>query len=149
MHERAESLWRSAGDQNGRERESIAADAYTCGEKALDLYQGYFLPGDTEQVWTAAYRERLRTKFLRLVLQQGLYLEKSGQWHKAAETFERGLETDELAEEFYQHLMTCYQTLGQQAEATRIYSRCRTVLASILGIAPSAKTEAIYSSFRK
>ncbi len=60
-------------------------------EKALELYRGSFLPGDTGQPWTAAYRERLRNKFLRLVLNQGVYLEESTQWRKAIETFERGL----------------------------------------------------------
>jgi DNA-binding SARP family transcriptional activator len=146
MHERAEALWRAADDLRGSEREGIAADAYRHAEKALELYRGSFLPGDIGEAWTAAYRERLRTKYLRLVLQQGLYLEESAEWRKAVETFERGLETDELAEEFYQRLMTCYQRLGQQAEAIRVYENCRTVFSSALGIAPSQQTEALYAS---
>lgn len=149
MHERAESLWGSAHDQSGRNRARASADAYQHGEKALELYQGSFLPGDSGEAWTAAYRERLRSKFLRLVLQHGLYLEESAQWRKAAETFQRGLETDELAEEFYQHLMTCYQKLGQQGEAIRVYENCRAVFSSALGISPSKQTEDIYSSLLK
>ncbi len=127
-------------------RESDAADAYRYGEKAIELYQGPFLPGDAGQAWTAPYRERLRSKYLRLVLQQGLYLEESAQWRKAVEIFQRGLETDEFAEEFYQHLMMCYQRLGQKAEAIRVFDHCRTVLFSALGISPSKQTEALYSS---
>lgn len=149
MHERAESLWRAADEQRGKKPESPAADAYRYGEKALELYQGCFLPGDISQAWTAAYRERLRSKFLRLVLQQGLYLEESAQWRKAVETFQRGLETDELAEEFYQHLMMCYQRLGRKAEAMRVYDHCRAVFSSGLGISPSRQTEALYSSLLK
>jgi ATP/maltotriose-dependent transcriptional regulator MalT/DNA-binding SARP family transcriptional activator len=148
MHERASSLWRSVHDQSGK-RAGIAAEAYRHGEKALELYQGHFLPGDSGQAWTAPYRERLRSKFLRLVLQQGLYLEESAQWRKAVETFQRGLETDDLAEEFYQHLIVCYQKLGQKAEAIRVYDSCRAVLSSALGIDPSQKTEALYSSLMK
>jgi ATP/maltotriose-dependent transcriptional regulator MalT/DNA-binding SARP family transcriptional activator len=146
MHERAEALWRGVHARSGREREG---DAYRHGEKALELYQGYFLPGDIGEAWTAAYRERLRSKYLRLVLQQGLHLEESAQWRKAAETFQRGLETDELAEEFYQRLMICYQRTGQKAEAIRVYENCRTVLSSTLGIAPSKQTEELYSSLLK
>jgi len=146
MHERAEALWHSVHAQSGREREGAA---YRHGEKALELYQGYFLPGDIGEAWTAAYRERLRSKYLRLVLQQGLHLEGSAQWRKAAETFQQGLETDELAEEFYQRLMICYQRTGQKAEAIRVYENCRTVLSSALGIAPSKQTEELYSSLLK
>ncbi len=149
MHERAESLWRSVPDESGGKRPGTTAEAYRHGEKALELYQGSFLPGDGSEAWTAAYRERLRSKFLRLVLQQGLYLEESAQWRKAVETFQRGLETDELAEEFYQHLMMCYRKLGQKAEAIRVYENCRDIFSSALGISPSKQTEALYSSILK
>jgi DNA-binding SARP family transcriptional activator len=65
------------------------------------------------------------------------------------ETFERGLETDELAEEFYQQLMISYQKIGHKAEAIRVYENCRTVFSSALGIVPSKQTEALYSSLLK
>jgi DNA-binding SARP family transcriptional activator len=42
--------------------------------------------------------------------------------------------------------MVCYQHLGQQAEAVRVYKRCRDVLSATLGIEPSSKTVAIYKS---
>ena len=148
-YDRADALWRAAADQSGDKRRDVEADAYCDGEKALNLYHGHFLPNDTEQVWTAAYRERLRNKFLRLVLQQGVYLEESTQWLKAVATFERGLETDELAEEFYQHLIICYQRLDQKAKAVRVYENCRTIFNSALGIAPSEQTEGLYSSLLK
>ncbi len=45
--------------------------------------------------------------------------------------------------------MICFQKLGQKAEAIKVYNQCRTVLSSTLGIDPSEKTEAIYSSLRK
>jgi DNA-binding SARP family transcriptional activator len=146
LHERADALWRSVHGQRAGKGEAVAGDAYRHGEKALELYQGCFLPGESGEAWTAAYRERLRNRYLRLVLQQGLYLEESAQWRQAAEVFQRGLETDELAEEFYQHLMVCCRKLGQKAEAIRVYDTCRAVLSSALGIAPSQQTEALYAS---
>lgn len=149
MHERAESLWRGVPDQSDANRSNAAAEAYRQGVKAQELYQGSFLPGDSGEAWTAAYRERLRSKFLRLVLRQGLYLEESSQWQKAAETFQQGLEIDELAEEFYQRLMVCHQKQGQKAEAIRVYDACRAVLSTTLGIAPSQQTEALYASLLK
>ncbi|GAN33774.1 MAG: hypothetical protein DYG83_17690 [Candidatus Brocadia sp. AMX2] len=61
----------------------------------------------------------------------------------------KGLAVDNLAEEFYQHLMVCYQRLGQEAEAVKLYRRCRSVLLSALGVKPSSRTEEIYADLQK
>jgi two-component SAPR family response regulator len=90
--------------------------------------------------------ERLRSKFLESVGRLGLYWQQAEQWEKAIECYQRGLEVDDLAEEFYQGLMDCYQHLGQKAKALSVYSRCKRTLSSTLGIEPSPKTEAIYKS---
>jgi len=42
--------------------------------------------------------------------------------------------------------MICYRELGRRAEALSAYRRCRKMLSTILGIAPSPQTEAIYKS---
>ena len=104
------------------------------------------MPGDSANAWVLSSRERLRSKFLRLVTRLGCYREQHRQWPKAVEVFQKGLEVDGLAEEFYQHLMVCYQEMGQRAEAVSIYNRCRTLLLSSLGIPPSRKTEDLYRS---
>jgi len=57
----------------------------------------------------------------------------------------RGLDADDLAEEFYQNLMTCYLRLDREAEARAVYHRCRKILSSPSN-EPSAKTQAIYKS---
>ena len=57
-------------------------------------------------------RERLRSKFLRLIVRVGGHWEQHLQWQKAVEVFQKGLEVDGLAEEFYQHLMLCYHRNG-------------------------------------
>ena len=53
---------------------------------------------------------------------------------------------DNLAEEFYRHLMVCYKLLGRQAEAEKLYSRCRKTLSTVLGIEPSSEMRALYRS---
>lgn len=114
--------------------------------KATALYKGHFLPGDEAHVWTASYRERLRGKFLRLIVRWGDHLEIDGQWEDAVECYQKGLGVDDLAEEFYKRLMLCYQQLGLRGEAIAAYRRCRKALSSVLGVEPSPKTEAIYRS---
>jgi LuxR family maltose regulon positive regulatory protein len=115
-------------------------------EKAINLYKGHFLLADEGYFWTASYRERLRSKFLRLISRSGNYLQKSGQWEKAVEYYLRAIEIDDLTEDFYQNLMLCYQQLDQKAEAIKVYKRCCKVFSAVLGIEPSSKTVAIYKS---
>jgi two-component SAPR family response regulator len=115
-------------------------------EKAMGLYRGWFLPGDEAYPWTISCRERLRSKFMRLVTKIGESLEQTGKWARAAEYFQRVLEVEEVPEEFYRHLMVCYQQLGDRAEAIRVYQRCRSILSAKMGILPSPQTEAIYKN---
>lgn len=131
-----------------RETEDEKNEIILLANKALGLYKGHFLPADTGCSWTLAPRESLQSKFLRLVTMTGSYLEGMQQYEKALEYFQKGLEVDILAEEFYQHLMVCYRQLGRKAEAMAVYDRCCSVLSLTLGVSPSSTTEAIYSSLQ-
>jgi LuxR family maltose regulon positive regulatory protein len=139
--DRVDDAWKN-GDPSG----DGASEALRLSEKALGLYRGHFLPGDSPHSWALSYRERLRSKILRLTIRVGVHWEQHLHWQKAVEIFQKGIEVDGLAEEFYQHLMVCYQELGQRAEAVSSYNRCRTQLLSSLGIPPSRKTEDLYRS---
>lgn len=118
-------------------------------EKAVGMYKGPFLDGDGDKQWLISMRERLRSKFLRAAGKVGHEYEESGQWDKAVECYRKAIEADSLAEEFYQHLMTCYQRLGRKAEALAVYNRCRDTLYKVFGLGPSSKTEEIYLLIRQ
>ncbi len=118
-------------------------------ERALSLYKGTFLGQEANESWGIAYQERLRSKFIRAVKSLGGHFERNGQWERAVECYQRGLEVDELAEELYQRLMTSYLCWNRRAEAIAVYNRCRKVLQSILGIDPSPKTEEIYETIKR
>ena len=115
-------------------------------EKALEMYKGPFLAEDMDQSWGISMRERLISKFLRNLNRLAHHWGEVGEWEKAVEYYEKGLEVNDLIEELYQQLMTCYQRLGRKAEALAVYHRCRKTLHAALGIEPSPKTEAIYRS---
>lgn len=132
------------GEKTVPERTTREEEIMQLAEKAIGLYKGHFLPGDEEETFTVSYRERLRNKFLRLIIKAGDYWQKTQQWEKAIEYYQKALEVDDLAEEFYQHLMICHQHLGQNAEAIRAYRRCKDTLQAVLGIEPSPITEKIY-----
>ncbi len=132
-------------------------------ERALRLYRGHFLEADEEKPWTMSARERLRSKYLRAVSTLGAYWLEQGSSkgednahaairnrqsaiRKAIECYERGLEVDEVAEEFYQNLMLCHQQAGSRAEVMKVYRRCKTALSAAFGVEPSEETKGIYNS---
>jgi len=124
---------------------AAAPAAVRAGERAIALYSGQFLAADAAAAWTFSMRESLRSRMLQLITSLGRHREEAGQWRSAADVYLRGLEADDLVEEFYQRLMVCHQNLGNQGEVMSLYKRCRTTLA-ILGIKPSAATRAIYDA---
>ncbi len=133
----ADPLWRTGGDE-----------AAKLTERAADMYKGGFLPNDTYQWWTTSMRERMRSKFVRALNRLGHYYEERGKCEKAAEYYVRGLEVDNLSEEFYQSLMLCYRATGRRAEALAVYHKCRSILHDILNVEPSPKTESIYAEIK-
>ncbi|GAB4511095.1 MAG: hypothetical protein Tsb0026_13750 [Sulfuricaulis sp.] len=112
--------------------------------RVLSLYHGHFLGRETPEPWSISLRERLRSKFLRHLVDVARHWEKIGLHETAIQYYQKGLEVDDLAEIFYQRLMVCYQQLGRRSEALAVYRRCRTTLSLILSIPPSPATEAIH-----
>jgi ATP/maltotriose-dependent transcriptional regulator MalT/DNA-binding SARP family transcriptional activator len=115
-------------------------------EKAIGMYQGHFLAGDSGVSWTISMRERLRSKFIRYITELGRLCEESGELKKSLECFKRGLEVDNLVEDFYQRLMLCHLRLGHRAEALSVYDSLKKILSVTLGVEPSPKTQAIYKT---
>ena len=112
-------------------------------ERALSIFNGQFMAGESDLAWTIPMRERLRSKLLRVISRACQILEEQGDMAKAVHFYQKGLDCDELIEEFYQRLMSCYQKMGNRGEAISTYNRCKMVL-SRLGVAPSPAIEAAY-----
>ena len=62
---------------------------------------------------------------------------------EALDCYLKGLEVDDLAEEFYQGLMNCYHRLDRIADVRAIYQRYRKTF-STLRLEPSTKIETVY-----
>ena len=143
----AEDLWKRGhcGKDTDADNDHIR-DAIAVSEKAVNLYKGDFLSGDSKYPWAFPIRERLKSKFIRLIGRLGRCHEHSEQWDKAIECYQRAIEEDSLQEEFYQKLMICYQRCGKRAAALTTYKRCRDELSSALGIEPSRETLRVYEA---
>jgi DNA-binding SARP family transcriptional activator len=116
------------------------------GRAVLDAYPGHFLAADEDAPWAIELRDRLRSKLGRTVAGIGHRLQTAGRWADAVALYERALELDNLAEALYRELMICHRELGQPAAALQTYRRCRELLSVVLGLSPSAETEAVRRS---
>ncbi|RPI79135.1 MAG: AAA family ATPase, partial [Desulfobacteraceae bacterium] len=92
-------------------------------EKALKLYNGEFLAGENGTPWTVAPAERLRNLFFKNIIRLGRDLEESGEWAKAAECYERGLQYDENREEISRRLALCRREIGKREKTALLHIR--------------------------
>jgi DNA-binding SARP family transcriptional activator len=113
-------------------------------ERACGLYRGTFLGSDAEHSWLLPMRERLRTRFVEKIETLGSACEAKGAWDRAAAWYQRGIDADPLIEAFHQGLIRCHVRAGRRAEALGAYRRLRQTLSVVLGITPSASSEALY-----
>lgn len=118
-------------------------------ERAIQLYRGNFLPADSDASWTLQARLRLKTRFTRFVETLGLVLEQTGEWQKAADCYYRGLEADDLIEEFYLGLMRCSQALNRPADGIAVFRRMRQTLSVVLNVQPSPAAETLAGELRE
>jgi LuxR family transcriptional regulator, maltose regulon positive regulatory protein len=116
--------------------------------EALRLYVGHFLDVDAEQAWAIAYREKLRSGLIRLVSAAGKCMEATNKITDAIELYERAIKLDNIAEPLYRQWMACLRERGENAEALKVYRRCKEMLSIVLGIQPSAETQAIAASLK-
>jgi two-component SAPR family response regulator len=113
------------------------------------LYQGHFLQHETEKPWVLKARHELRDSLLRAIRDAARDCEHARHWEDAANLYRAGIEHDSLNEGLYRGLMLCHQQLGDHSDALQAYRRCRELLTRFLGIAPNAKTQALYHSVRE
>lgn len=112
--------------------------------EALSLYQGAFLPAEEALPWLVAARDRLAQKARQLILALGSHFEATARAQRACILYESGLAIDSLSELLYQRLIRAHMHLAQYAEAMQVYRRCRELLSIVLGIPPSAESQALF-----
>jgi DNA-binding SARP family transcriptional activator len=131
----------SEGRAGRKKARDISQKIYAC-------YRGDFMAGEPNVRWFLSCRERLRSRLLRQLGRLGRYWEEMAEWKSASDVYLRALEVDNLIEEFYQRLMTCYWKDGRRAEALAVYRRCRDTLRTGLEIDPSEETERLHARIR-
>jgi DNA-binding SARP family transcriptional activator len=90
------------------------------------------------------YRERLRERYLEALDKLAGWLVARRQYRQAIRVLHRGLEVDDLRENFYRQLMRVYALSGQCSQAIVQYQRCADILERELGLDPSPQTTTLY-----
>jgi DNA-binding SARP family transcriptional activator len=109
----------------------------------LSLYRGHLFGEAELPPWALPLRDRLRARFIRSADMLGSRLERTNHPERAIALYRAALEQDNLAEELYQRLISCHLARGENAQALNAYRRCRELLSIVLGVQPSARTEAL------
>lgn len=107
---------------------------------ALALYRGEFLLDD-EAPWAIATRERLRERFVRLVVRLAEQLEATGQWQEALDVLHQAIGVDDRTEIFYQGAMRAALHLNRKAEGITVFRHLQSVLPAACGASPSADSD--------
>ena len=119
---------------------------------ASNLYHGPFLdgfdlPGRLEyERWSLQERASLERLYLKaLASLTGIYTARQD-YTNAIQTAQRYLETDELAEEMHQRLISLYGLAGDRTRALRQFEACVAILERELGTDPLEDTRALYQA---
>lgn len=144
-------LWLDAEQFSQRVRRLIRAANQDEGDvdelqKAVNLYQGEYLPDTLYETWAAEERERLAALFLEGSDHLVELLLKHGRYAEAIEHAQRVLAQDNCWERAYRHLMLAYAKLGDRGQVGRTYQRCVQTLREELNVSLSPETETLYQS---
>jgi len=123
-------------------------------EQLLALYRGEFLQGfhlhqaTYFEEWMLAQREALRLlalQGLEVAAQQCLV---QGAYEQGLTVTRRLLQLEPWSEPGYRWQMQLLAQNGRRAEALALFEKCRTVLATELGVVPEPATVALYDQIR-
>lgn len=118
------------------------------GAEAIALYRGHLLGDQPDSPWILAARDRLRSRFARLVATLGEHFERGGESAQARPLYMKAIELDPLNEEGARRLMTLLRDAGEASAAVEVYRALRQRLSIELGQAPSAQTQRIADGLR-
>ena len=132
-----------------REKGGDGPGALDCFIRALDLYQGDFIPEERYAPWVEERREDFKQIYIDLLTRSARYHEHAGAFTKAVACLRQVLEADPLLEEAYRGLMSLYAGKGQYNEALRVYETCKKALKADLDTEPDPVTVALYRGLKE
>ena len=132
--------------QAGRRSEAAGRldEAFAEYRLAEELYRGDFMEEDPYEDWAALQREQIRNIYFDVAdrLSERYYQQK--EYAAAIDLCQKILAKDNCHEQAYRRLMRCYQNMGQQGMAIRLYRLCEETLKKELGAPPDEETRGLF-----
>lgn len=115
-----------------------------CLRRALEYYEGDYLPNRRYEDWCLGERERLQVLFLRGAERIAQGFVQTEEFEEAIYWCEQILEKDRTWEEAYRLLMFCYYHKNNRPQAIKWYRKCVAALQEELGVDPMQPTKQMY-----
>lgn len=117
--------------------------------KALELYQGDFLPGAAGSPWALSPRTYYHTKYLRLCIDASNELWEAGRIDEAINICRTATALDPYDETCQFMMMRLLHASGAKQMAAQYYNEVSNLLMTQLGIMPSEEITALYHELTK
>lgn len=112
--------------------------------RALELYQGDFLAGATDALWTVSPRTYYHGKYLKLAREAGTQLYKQGRLKEAAELCRTATAADPYDEELQLLILHVLHDAGLTQTAIQHYDKVSKMFMEQMGVTLSAELSEFY-----
>ncbi|RQD72560.1 MAG: diguanylate cyclase [Tindallia sp. MSAO_Bac2] len=112
--------------------------------KAIELYQGEYLPDCSEHQWVFSIRNLYRRLFLKAVLSAGDLVDSSDDYNVLLPICEKAIQLDYYEEDFHLLYMETLMRIGEKKAALQHYEQVTGFLYHEMGVKPSGAMKAMY-----
>lgn len=131
------------------ETSSDIGERMESGMKAMDLYQGGFMPELTEEHWVIALSTYYHSTYLSLVKMLAGLLEKDKQYKVMEQVCQKAVRLEPLDEEIHCWLLRAMMGQNKQKLALVHYQDTVKLLYDSLGVRPSKELEEIFEELQR
>lgn len=96
-------------------------------QHALNLYRGDLLP-DADDAWSSSVRAHLAQQRIAVLLHLAAHARSAANYEQAIDFARRVLQHEPANETAHQHIMVCYEVLGEREAALQQYAACLDAL---------------------
>ena len=114
------------------------------GLEALSLYQGEFLPKQSNEIWAIPLCTHFHNRFLQITQDVSALLAEKGRHEEAIAICRNAVASEPYHEQLHQRLMQLLAAVNKNREAAEVYQTLSKRLFDDFGIRPSEETREIY-----
>lgn len=119
------------------------------GKKAIELYQGVFLPKLSEEYWVISMATYYHSMYFDTVKKLLRLMEEEKRYSEVEEICQKALKTDSSDEEIHCFMMRALIANNKQKLASEHYKMTSKYLYDVIGVRPSKEMQDIYEKLQQ